>query len=191
MNALDVIRAEHRSLAAVLYTLQALARGARAGRFALDFPLLRLIVEYLDSFHQRYHHPKEDRYLFAALRARTTEGGDTLAALEREHAEGDGRLAQLREAIERTQVRLLDVDALAAEVDRYADFHWRHMRIEEDRIMPLAARTLSGEDWASIDAAFANHEDPLFGAAEREHYRRLLAAIAEHAPPPLGGGARI
>lgn len=188
MKALDIIRSEHRSLAAVLHTLQALTRGAREGRLALDFALLRLIVDYLGSFHESYHHPKEDRYLFAALRVRTDQADDTLAELEREHAEGDARLARLREAIDGAQTGTAGVDGLAAEVERYAEFHWRHMRTEEDLIMPLAARTLHEQDWELIDAAFADNDDPMFGAARREEYRRLLALIAEHAPPPLGAG---
>ena len=190
MKALGIIRTEHRSLAAVLYTLQALARGAREGRLAADYALLRQIVDYLESFHQRFHHPKEDGHLFKALRARTREARGALAELEREHSKGDAQLADLREAIDRAQSGAGGVQELAAEVERYADFHWRHMRTEEDVIMPLAERVLTEEDWNGIDAAFADNDDPVFVRARREEYRRLLAAIAEHAPPPLGAGGR-
>ena len=54
--------------------------------------------------------------------------------------------------------------------------------------MPLAERALRKEDCSGIDAAFADNDDPLFGSARREEYRRLLAAIAEHAPAPFGAG---
>jgi len=189
MKALAMIRAEHRSLAAVLYTLQALTRRAREGRLAPDYALARQIVDYLESFHQRFHHPKEDDYLFKALRERSREADAELERLEREHAEGDARLAALREAVDRAQSGAASLQELAAEVERYADFHWRHMRAEEDVVMPLAERLLSSDDWQRIDAAFAANDDPLFGAARREEYRRLLAAIAEHAPPPLGSGS--
>jgi hemerythrin-like domain-containing protein len=189
VKTLDIIRSEHRSLAAVLHTLQALVRGAREGRLAPDYALLRLIVDYLDSFHRRYHHPKEDEYLFKALRARTDKATETLTGLERDHAEGDARLAGLREAINGTQSGALGVEELAAQVEHYADFHWRHMRTEEDVVMPLAERALQEEDWHRIDDALADNDDPLFGKARREEYRRLLALIAEHAPPPLGAGS--
>jgi len=189
MKALDIIRAEHRSLAAVMHTLQALMRGAREGRLVPDYALLRAIVDYLESFHQRFHHPKEDEYLFRTLRARTSEARDTLDELERDHAEGDAHLARLREAIDRAQAGQSSVTGLAAEAERYADFHWRHMRAEEDVIMPLAARVLTEEDWRRIDAAFADNDDPLFGKARREEYRRLLAFIAQHAPSPIGDGS--
>jgi len=191
VNALDIIRSEHRSLSAVLHTLQVLARSARERRVAPDFALLRLIVDYLDSFHQRFHHPKEVGHLFKALRGRTGEAQGTLARLEREHAESDARLAVLRGAIDAAQSGACGLDELASVVEAYADFQWRHMRTEEDLIMPLAERELSSEDWQRIDTAFADDDDPDFGTARREEYRRLLASIAEHAPPPLlgSGGA--
>ena len=188
MKALGIIRAEHRSLAAVLYTLQAQMRGACEGRFAPDYPLAREIVDYLEAFHQRFHHPKEDDHLFKALRERSRDADAELARLESDHAEGDARLAALHKAIDLAQSGASSVRELAAEVERYADFHWSHMRAEEDVIMPLAERTLSDEDWRRIDAAFADNDDPLFGKARREEYRRLLAAIAEHAPAPFGAG---
>jgi hemerythrin-like domain-containing protein len=188
VKALGIIRAEHRSLAAVLYTLQAQMRGACEGRFAPDYPLAREIIDYLESFHQRFHHPKEDDFLFKALRERSAAANAELERLEGEHAEGDTRLAALREAIDRAQSGAGSVQEFAAEIERYADFHWRHMRAEEDVVMPLAERLLSLDDWRRIDAAFEDNEDPLFGKAKREEYRRLLAAIAEHAPAPFGAG---
>jgi len=38
------------------------------------------MVHYIDAFPERLHHPKEDRYLFLALRKRT---GEANAALDR------------------------------------------------------------------------------------------------------------
>src|SRR5678809_1112825 len=34
-----------------------------------------------------------------------------------------------------------------AAVDAYAEFHWQHMRKEEDELLPLAERCLMPEDW--------------------------------------------
>jgi len=186
VKTLDIIRSEHRSISAVLHNLQSLARTARERRLAPDFGLLRIIADYLESFHQRFHHPREAEHLFKALRARTDEAHGTLAKLEREHAQSDERLAVLRGAIDAAQSGASGLDGLAAVVEEYADFQWRHMRTEEDLILPLAERALSGEDWRRIDAAFADNDDSVLIAARREEYRRLLASIAEHAPSPLG-----
>ena len=43
--------------------------------YSPDFELFYLILEYVRDFVDRYHHPKEDHYLFKALRRRVPRGG--------------------------------------------------------------------------------------------------------------------
>src|SRR3546814_13567738 len=62
--------------------------------------------------------------------------------------------------------RLATVQTL---VRQYAEFHWSHMRIEEEQVFPLAMSRLLPEDWQEIDAACCHNEDPLIGLdAKRE-----------------------
>ena len=190
-KTLDIMRTEHRSLAAVLHALQYLAREINDHGAKPDYGLLRLIVDYIDSFHQRFHHPKEDEYLFKAIRVRTKEGDTVLADLEAQHAEGDGWLQNLREAVNRLQASGGKATIeFARAVDQYADFHWQHMRQEEDVVMPLAEQVLTAEDWREIDAAFNNNDDPMFGSAQREEYAALFKLILSQAPPPVGYGRK-
>jgi hemerythrin-like domain-containing protein len=188
-KTLDIIRTEHRSLAAVLHALQYLAGEIRDHSAAPDYGLLRLMVDYIDSFHQRFHHPKEDEYVFKAIRIRTREGDTVLADLEAQHAEGDGWLQNLREAVNRLQASAGKATSeFAQAVDRYAEFQWKHMRQEEDVVMPLAERVLSAEDWRQIDVAFSNNDDPVFGTAPKEEYAALFKLILSQVPPPVGYG---
>ena len=190
-HALDIIRAEHRSLASMLHALQYLARHIHDQGSAPDYGLLRLMVDYMESFHQRFHHPKEDEYLFKAVRIRSHEGDTVLAELEAQHAEGDGWLRNLRDAINHLQATGgKDTAAFAKAVDTYAEFHWQHMRMEEDELMPLAQRVLSPEDWKQIDAAFTANDDPLFGKAPREEFATLFKLIVSQAPAPIGYGGK-
>jgi len=190
-RALDIIRTEHRSLAAVLPALHYLAHEIRDHGAAPDYGLLRLMVDYIDSFHQRFHHPKEDDFLFRAIRVRTREGDTVLADLEAQHAEGDGWLQYLREAVNHLQAsggkRSVE---FGQAVDLYADFHWKHMRQEEEEVMPLAERVLTAEDWEEIDAAFTGNDDPMFGQKPREEYATLFKLILSQAPPPVGYGGK-
>jgi hemerythrin-like domain-containing protein len=190
-RTLEIIRTEHRSLAAVLHVLQYLTRSIKEQGTAPDYSLLRLIVDYIESFHQRFHHPKEDEHLFKAIRRRTHEGDTVLADLEAQHAEGDGWLQNLREAVNRLQASGgRATEEFARAVEMYADFHWKHMRQEEDEVIPLAERTLRPEDWREIDAAFTDHEDPMFGKAPQEKYAALFKLILSQAPPPVGYGGK-
>jgi hemerythrin-like domain-containing protein len=189
--ALSIIQEEHRSLSAVTRSLGFLAREARERGLEPDYELFTVILDYIEGFSDRFHHPKEDEYLFTALRRRCTEANQALDVLEFDHARADEMLRDLRYLLARCRVGgAAAVDTFAAAVEEYVGSHWRHMRLEEDVVMPLAEQRLTEADWQPIDAAFQANEDPLFGARPREEFRKLFALILNRAPAPVGVGPR-
>ena len=78
--------------------------------------------------------------------------------------------------------------AFDAAVTAYVDFHWAHMRKEEDLVLPVAEASLTADDWKTIDAAFASNEDPLVGIDATRESRELFRRIVNLAPPPIGVG---
>jgi hemerythrin-like domain-containing protein len=96
-EALAVIESEHAALAAILSGLRYFVRSAARG-CAPDPALLDKMLDYVEFFPERLHHPREDGHLFRRLRARTHEMDDMLDRLEAEHAAGHARLAELRDA---------------------------------------------------------------------------------------------
>ncbi|MGE5089146.1 MAG: hemerythrin domain-containing protein [Candidatus Levyibacteriota bacterium] len=189
MKAIDVILDEHRSLAAVLHGMLYLVRDIRDHGSAPNFDLLGAMVYYIDAFPERYHHPKEDRYLFRFLRQRHPEAGPVLDRLVHEHQVGARKIRDLEQALERYhQGGAPEFPAFADAVSAYADFHWSHMRTEENQVLPMARQYLKPEDWAEIDAAFTGHGDPLFGAKAETEYENLFRRIVNLAPPPIGVG---
>jgi hemerythrin-like domain-containing protein len=187
VTALDVIRAEHRALAAVIHGLLHAVREARDRGARPDASLLEAMIRYIEAFPERFHHPKEDRYLFRCLRARDPASAAVLDRLLAEHEEGARRMRSLAAALARYRREgAAALPAFAAEVDAYAVFHWEHMRIEEVEVLPAAERHLRPEDWAEIDAAFGSHGDPLFGIDAQTEFASLFRRIVELAPPPVG-----
>ena len=185
--ALAVIRDEHRSLTALLQSLQFLVRNIRERGVEPDFDLFSLILDYIEIFPEKLHHPKENDYLFKAVRLRTAEAGAVLDELEAEHARGGGLVHDLRHALARYRVGgARGAEAFAAAVEDYLDFHWKHMRKEEDVVIPLAERVLTDSDWTTIDAAFKANDDPLFGPQPKQEFRTLFQLIVTRAPAPLG-----
>src|SRR5438876_11314834 len=87
-NALDIIRNEHRALAAVLSGLREFTEGIHQGKYQPDFELLYAMIAYVTELPERVHHPKEDDYLFVALRKRPPDSVPALDALQKEHREG-------------------------------------------------------------------------------------------------------
>lgn len=159
-KALDIIRTEHRSIAAVLENLRRLARG-RGSVASFNSAIFGAMVNYLQDFADHVHHPKEDRYLFAPLRRRGVAAEALIAALEREHVEGWRALRDLRQSYARLAAAGdAGLPDFARAIEDFARTYFEHMRKEEEELFPLALQLFTSEDWDAIDRAFSEHRDP-------------------------------
>jgi branched-chain amino acid transport system ATP-binding protein len=152
--ALAILLDEHRSMAAMLKSLLAQVAQARAGGAPPDFTLAAATLEYLQTYPERLHHPKEDETLFRLLRRRCAEARPTLDELEAQHLRGAEWMQRLNDALAQGRAAG-SFDAFEPVLAGYAAFQWQHMRTEEEVILPLAERHLLPEDWAQVEAAFA------------------------------------
>src|SRR6185437_13991524 len=99
------------------------------------------------AFPERFHHPKEDAYLFKFLRMRNPEAGPLVTQLESEHRAGAEKIRVLEQALERYEYGgAREFPGFAEAVQAYAAFHWDHMRTEEDKLLPLARLHLQSSD---------------------------------------------
>ena len=140
---------------------------------AVDYELIGLVLQYCQSFPDRFHHPKEDLIL-DRLRDRAPEVAASLETLEGEHrllAQQTDRFADCIETIVNDSQVLRDqlLDIGRAFVDGYR----RHMKFEEDIFFPAAEQHLQDSDWAEVDARLHQPEDPLFGDNAVAAYRRV------------------
>ena len=187
--AINRIRSDHRSLAAILHGMRFLVNDTATHRTAPNFPVLRSMVYYIDRFSEQLHHPKEDRHLFPAVRARTHQADEILARLERDHAAGAGLIRDLEQSLIRYEEGgKAEFEQFRQAVESYAEFHWSHMRCEEDVLLPLAREVLTEADWSEIAAVFEADADPMFGAAQEREMEKVFTHIVSIAPPPIGVG---
>lgn len=187
VEAIAIIQAEHRAYAAVLDCLNNLLQEIESRGRSPDFELLHLILEYIRDFIDRYHHPKEDHYLFKALRRRAPEISPAIEALEDEHRRGPELTLALDWALREYQG--LGVSAYARFRDtarQYLSFERAHMRREETEIIPLARARLTKDDWQLIDAVFTEDADPVFGVVPKKRFQKLFSTIVAMAPAPCG-----
>jgi hemerythrin-like domain-containing protein len=189
MQSIRIIQDEHRSLAAVLHGLLFLVREIRERGAAPDHALFSAMIYYIDAFPERYHHPKEDEYLFKLLRVRAPETAPLLDELHEEHAQSKRLIRDIEQALIRyREGGESEFAGFAEAVDAYATFHWSHMRKEEQQVLPTARKKLTAGDWEAIDAAFLGHTDPLFGAEPGSAWEVIFRRIVSLAPPPIGVG---
>jgi hemerythrin-like domain-containing protein len=188
-QAIRIIEDEHRSIAAVLHGLRHVTREAARAETCPDFRVLHAMLDYIVAFPEKLHHPKEDRYLFSALRACSLDAGPLLDRLQAEHVRGGELIRELLQALVAYEKGGRS-EALAFQqaVETYVDFHWAHMRCEEDVLFPLAERVLTKADWLAIATAFKENDDPLAGVKPKVALPSLFRRILLLTPPPVGLG---
>lgn len=190
--ALQIIRDEHSAVAAMLRSLLQmieLGPGDSPMRF---FDVLRAMLFYIDEFPERLHHPKESNLLFPKLARVAPELMPVIQRLESDHIKGEGKVRELQHLL--LGWELLGEarqPAFATAAQEYVRFYLEHMQLEEAQILPAAQARLGEEDWAQLDAAFAQNRDPLAGGTEHDPvYDRLFTRIVMKAPAPIGVGAQ-
>ena len=188
-RVLTIIRDEHRSIAAILHGMQYLVKEIRERKKKIDLRVFRAMLYYLDTFSERMHHPKEDRYLFSAMRKSGKEADAVIAELEKEHAGGEQALRQLEQYLLRYEEGGdKEFPAFAQAVENFAEGYRDHMRKEEEQVFPLAEKLLGASDWAAIDRAFEENTDPLAAQRDEKDFQKLFTRIVNLAPPPIGFG---
>jgi hemerythrin-like domain-containing protein len=187
-----IIHEEHRSLAAVLHGMLYLVHAIRDRGTRPDFNVLGAMIYYIDAFPERFHHPKEEEYLFQFLRIRCPDAIPVLDRLQVEHRAGAEKIRTLEQALARYQQGgTKEFPGFLAAVEAYAEFHWRHMKTEEDQVLPLAREYLTADDWEAVDAAFLGHTDPMLGIDVGAGFTALFSRIVMLAPPPIGVGPEL
>ncbi|ATE62049.1 hemerythrin domain-containing protein [Thauera sinica] len=192
MEAMRILMDEHQSLAAIIHAIRHLIGEIRAGRLEADQGLLAAMVHYLDAYPEKRHHPKEDRYLFGPLKAKTGEGAAALERLAREHGEAEARIKVLEAALGRYRAgEPGGFEGFAQAFEGYAAFYREHMLLEEREVLPLVIAHFTEADWAAAEAGFLA-DDPLRGTRTgegEEDFGRIFSKLVAAAPAPIGLGA--
>jgi hemerythrin-like domain-containing protein len=190
-KALSIIREEHRSIGAILHGMQYLVNDIRTHKTKVDTRVFRAMIYYLDTFSERMHHPKEDRYVLAPLRSLGGRAESIASELEAEHAQGGSALRRLEQFLVRYEEGgNKEFPAFARAVDEFVADYWKHMRKEEDEVLPLAEKLLDESAWRGIDRAFEENADPLASERDTKDFKKLFSHIVNIAPPPIGVGPR-
>lgn len=171
----DILR-EHRNIAKVLDVLEREVEAFETGE-RFDGDLWRLILEYLGSFPEEVHHPKED-LIYRRLMKVHPDAASALQDLEAEHARlaaTTRRLAGLVDAVERDRELPRRLVAVAAR--DLLGFQRAHMAKEEESFLPYAESHLKPEDWEIVAMQASAAADPLFDQREAKRFADLRDLI--------------
>lgn len=187
-DALQIIRDEHSSLAAILRSIEQMIQRGPGEQPEQFFDVVRAMLFYIDEFPEKRHHPKESGLLFPMLQRAAPQLAGVIESLEGDHAQGHARVRELQHLL--LCWELLGETHRAAFVDAthaYVRFYLDHMKVEEMQLLP-AAVALGTADRAQLDAAFGANLDPLGPDGHQNAYERLFTRIVTHAPAPIGVG---
>lgn len=179
-DTLFLLRLEHGNLSKLLGLIEDQLAAADAGA-PMDAELLSLAAEYFCDYPDRCHHPKEDLvYRLLGKRAPDACSGlrDLIADHRRLHELAEGFTGAVLRVREQPQAAEPGVRAVIRE---FTQHYRQHMRTEEERFFRLAERRLSRDDWATLDFAMFDRDDPLFDHAAEERFAALRQRIEQTA----------
>jgi hemerythrin-like domain-containing protein len=189
-SALQIIRDEHASLAAMLQSMRMMVQRGPVDDRRHFFEVVRAMLFYIDEFPERLHHPKESNLLFPKVVKRAPQVMGAIDKLERDHLSSEKAARDMQHLLLAWELlgegrRQVFEDAF----EKYVSFYLEHMGLEESAILPEAERCFSPEDWHELDAAFAQNADPLTGHyPPTQEFEKLFSLIVTRAPSPIGLG---
>lgn len=171
---------EHRNFAKLLDVLETQLAIFHEGSEP-DYDLMLDIMDYMISYTDRVHHPKED-LVFARIAERAPAVRGTIEQLARQHRE----IAESGKDLHRRLESLLGGAILSRQsieepARKYIDSLREHMDTEYRDVFPAVRKTLRADDWNAIDAeAGAFVPDPLFGERLEQQYEAIHRAMADN-----------
>ncbi|MFT5657974.1 MAG: branched-chain amino acid transport system ATP-binding protein [Gammaproteobacteria bacterium] len=190
MKTIKIIKSEHRNLASVLYSIEKLIEEIDRDSQP-NFAVFHGLFTYIDRFLDRYHHPKENDYLFPRILARAPEAEALIKELGQQHKEGEKLLAEMLKALSAYEFSgETEYPTFREVVLKYTDFERKHAIKEEQELLPIALEALDASDWQEIDQAFGENEDPMFGEQWSGEFSTIFNKLVNELPAPLGLGEK-
>lgn len=125
-------------------------RGVHEG----DLARAAVVADYasMDFFALHLHHESEDLVLWDRLVERSPGCAPHVELMKAQHAEVASQLREVEPLVApwRAQADSATRDRLAEGVERVRDTLFRHLRPEEDDIVPVAASTLTQSEWDEL-----------------------------------------
>jgi len=177
VKQISLWHAEHINFARLLDMLErevaAFSEGGRP-----DYELMFDILYYLQTYSDKFHHPRED-VAFARMVKHDSTQEVIVNRLRQEHrviaAAGEELTERLNEAVDDVPIPRT---ALEAAADTFLVYYRHHLNKEESEVMPRAAQLLDEADWAAVAEAIPETLDPLTGEDIRVQLRELRRRIS-------------
>lgn len=172
------LRTDHRNLAMLLDLLQGETQRLESLEEP-DYELVHDIMQYMTSYPDAVHHPRED-LLYRHILTVRPDADENLRRVEADHDNIATLGVRLRDDIDSIAAgTFVKREVIIGELRSYRETLLTHMYWEERELFALADELQSDSDWSNIDLGGADDRDPLFGSRVDRKFRRLMAGIQQ------------
>jgi len=182
-HLIESLHEDHRNLSKLLRLLETNLLALQSDHDP-DYPLMVDIIEYVYSYPDVFHHPRED-LLYQTAMERDSSVRDEIEPVLQQHSELKYYTRRLLDSLNAVMNdALVDKTRLKDEIHDFIDLQRAHIMLEESRIYPHIERLLTSDDINWLDEQHPSATDPLFGEHVEERFRQLYKRILEF--PDIG-----
>ncbi|ARD21586.1 Hemerythrin HHE cation binding domain protein [Shewanella sp. P1-14-1] len=167
---------DHKHIAVLLDVLAKKNHKLSQGE-AVNFSLIRDVVEYMQVYAEHSHHPLEDITYNYFVKQFSSPCNTQLHEEHTKLAEYSGALMYSLNLILSDVV--ISREKLVTDLQAYVDIQRSHMHYEESELFPLFAKQLTAQDWDTIKSQCEKQlvDDPLFSDNDESIFEDLKAHI--------------
>lgn len=177
-SIIDSLRSDHSRMTKLLDALERQIGAFEEGG-TLDFEIVDGILHYCRSYPDMHHHPRED-LVFDRLKQRDRQAAAELGDLRHEHEKLAGLTAQFGDSLAAVEQDIaMTRDAFLDPARAFLKGYRQHIMMEEKHFFPAAERSLTPEDWRTINAQLKPVSDPLFDVHKDERFAALFEDIVD------------
>ena len=171
------LRAEHRHMASVMELMDQQLDAIAAGEM-VDTHMLYESMDYMLSWPDRYHHPRED-LIYGRVADIDPTAADSVDSLQREHDDMAARGREVLATIERWRDGKVSGTAVVKAGKDYIARSYKHMNSEEELVFPQIESILTVQDWRELaeDDNLRPASDPVFGPRVQREFRNLARKV--------------
>ncbi|WP_428036516.1 hemerythrin domain-containing protein [Amphritea sp.] len=177
MTVLNELHQDHVNLNKLLAVLGNKLEKLKQGEMP-NFVLLADAVDYITSYADAYHHPREDQMYDFFKESGCPELDDAIAQCVDEHKQLKKSSTDIIEAVDCILTdAVVPMDQFIAKLERFLDDQIEHLNLEEGTLFPLLDEVANSEQWQALEPELPKIDDPLFGEQQKQRYIDLYSEL--------------
>lgn len=174
---LEELRQDHKNMATLLNVLERESNRIYSEDHP-DIDLMRDVMQYMTTYPDAVHHPKEDR-IYAELRITQPELSEGFTRITVDHQNIAEQGMKLRNDLALIESgAMLRRNSVVEDALRYVNTLRNHMQWEELDLFRRVEEMIRKGHRTLEMAQFPDADDPVFGAAVEERFAKLFKSIA-------------